>query len=475
MIAVWSIRCFQRDRLAGQQRRAPAEAGRERDLGVLLGISASRISWSKRAVEVAAAVEQSFGDARAFRRASPRTAARPCAISAAISGSARQQVGEHRQQPVAVAASRPTCPTSRSSTPRNLPFEPALVTSVLPTARCGAGTRVVRVAAEDGVDAAHARGELQIDVHAVVRQQHDRLRALARAPRRPSSAGARPGCRRSSPARSSAGWRSACTGNAWPMIATGTPFTSRSAYGLNTGSSKSSGAHVLREELDRREIVLDGLLHALRAVGEFPVRRHEVDAQELLRADHVGAAGPQRRRRALPAVAAVEQQRAAAARRAAASPAWRGARSRRACRSARASGFEIEMRERVGGAAAGGADAEALLSEARDAVRLAEIHRQELRMHVGDVQERDVAERRRIVELGRGLRRGSPRAARLAPAATASSETPRGSSRRCNCYWLTGEAGSSSSPTRSLICCSVSVPEWPRRGICEQTLYALAL
>ena len=65
------------------------------------------------------------------------------------------------------------------------------------------------------------------------------------------------------------------------------------------------GAHVLREELDWRQL-LDRLQHALRAVGEFPVRRHVIDAEEPLRADHVGALRPERGGGALPAVAAVQ-------------------------------------------------------------------------------------------------------------------------------------------------------------------------
>ena len=52
-------------------------------------------------------------------------------------------------------------------------------------------------------------------------------------------------------------------GNAWPMIATGTPLISRSTYGLNTGSPKSGGLHVLREELDPAEL----LRHRLAAPG----------------------------------------------------------------------------------------------------------------------------------------------------------------------------------------------------------------
>ena len=55
------------------------------------------------------------------------------------------------------------------------------MTSVLPPALSTMHRRrhaVMRVAAEDGVDAAHARGHLQVDVHAVVRQHDDHLRAL---------------------------------------------------------------------------------------------------------------------------------------------------------------------------------------------------------------------------------------------------------------------------------------------------------
>jgi hypothetical protein len=72
---------------------------------------------------------------------------------------------------------------------------------------------------------------------------------------------------------------------------------------------------------------------------------------------------------------------------------------------------------------------------------------------VGDVQERDVAERRRIAY------RPRPRRGRcgpgLAPAAARArlEEVPA-----CNCYWFTGKPDQQQ-PARSLICGSVSVPE----------------
>src|SRR5437773_2452841 len=83
------------------------------------------------------------------------------------------------------------------------------------------------------------------------------------------------------------------------------------------------------------------------------------------------------------------------------------------------------------------------------------------------------ARRRFIVELGSGLR-----LARSRPQAGArgggQGEKPEKFATLQN-YWFTGESASRSSATRSLICSSVSVPESPSRGICEQRLYALAL
>ena len=105
--------------------------------------------------------------------------------------------------------------------------------------------------------------------------------------------------------------------------------------------------------------------------------------------------------------------------------------------------------------------------------RLAEIHRQQLPVDIGEMQEGNVAERRHVVELGSGLR-----LARSRPQAGArgggQGEKPEKFATLQN-YWFTGESASRSSATRSLICSSVSVPESPSRGICEQRLYALAL
>ncbi|TMH55280.1 MAG: hypothetical protein E6H55_18705, partial [Betaproteobacteria bacterium] len=71
--------------------------------------------------------------------------------------------------------------------------------------------------------------------------------------------------------------------------------------------------YILSDEIDvARELARYELFHALRAVSEFPVRGHHVDAEELRGLDHVLPLRPQSRRGALPSIAAVEDQRAGA-------------------------------------------------------------------------------------------------------------------------------------------------------------------
>ncbi len=213
-------------------------------------------------------------------------------------------------------------------------------------------------------------------------------------------------------------------GNAWPMIATGTPWISRIDVRREDLVLEVGRDDVLREELDAAlEIALDDLLHALGAVGHFPVRGHEVDAEQLGGVDHVLGVGPQRGRRTLPGVAAIEQQRAGT----------RGLEpldQRRQVREAAdlAVGArrlrEVEVGEgvRLGRA---GTDAEALEQRLADEVRrlaqgvadaevdarLAEAHRLQLRVAIGEVQHADVAEARHVVEAlpGIGLARARRR------------------------------------------------------------------
>ena len=170
---------------------------------------------------------------------------------------------------------------------------PALVTSVLPP-RVVDDRRlrhaVVRVPAEDRVDAGDARRELQVDVHPVVRQQHDRLRALAAhfvddllqrlfldAERPFRNEVARIGDRR---------------------VRKRLP-DDRDRHAVDRADhvrrehriAEVGGLHVLREEFDLAgEVAVDDLLDAVGAERELPVAGHHVDAEGLLRVDHVLAA-----------------------------------------------------------------------------------------------------------------------------------------------------------------------------------------
>src|SRR3989442_6068859 len=95
------------------------------------------------------------------------------------------------------------------------------------------------------------------------------------------------------------------------------------------------------------------------------------------------------------------------------------------------------------------------LSRPKIHARLAEIHRQQLPVDIGEMQQRDIAERRYVVELGRGLRLARPR-----PQAGArrggQGEEPEKIATPQN-YWVTGESASRSTATRSLISSSVNL------------------
>ena len=178
------------------------------------------------AVEVAAPIEQVVGRSRA-RSCELRLRTARAPSRSARSSRDRRAAGS-RTPAAADSGSRRPCPpcTSRSSTARNLPLLPALVTSVRAAAiarrATGCGTPSCVCPPRIASMPRHARGELEVDVHAVVRQQHDDLRALAarlvddllqvlfldaeRPLRRRSSAGSRSACtetpgRRSRPAR----------------------------------------------------------------------------------------------------------------------------------------------------------------------------------------------------------------------------------------------------------------------------------
>ncbi len=453
------------------------------------------------AVEVPAPVEEALGDGEllAELRRVRRAHVADQRLHRRVGG---QQVREHRQQPVAEVGDA-AGPHVEVEHAEKLPVRAAVGDD-----RAPAGVlhhhrprhRVVRVAAEHGVDAAHARGELEVDVHAVVREEDDDLRALrarrldvllerflldAEGPLRHEVA--RVGDRRVGERLADDRHRDAVDLVQHPR------HEHRVAEVL--------GLDVLRDELDpAAELLRHGLLQALGAVGELPVRGHHVDAERELRGDHVRALGPQREARALPGVAAVQEQRAGPL----------GADALHQRREVRVAAnlavgargaLEVEVGEGVGLARAG-RDPERLqqvlahevrrpsrrLADADVHARLPEPRRTELGVGVGDVQQRDVAEARHAVERravglrqrGRGVERepgGGTRCQDLEELPAIHRAPLRGTcaTRAPGCYLLTGEPGSRSNATRSLICCSLSAPTWPKRGICEQRLYALAL
>src|SRR6266851_1967253 len=103
------------------------------------------------------------------------------------------------------------------------------------------------------------------------------------------------------------------------------------------------------------------------------------------------------------------------------------------------------------------------LSRPKIQARLAEIHRQQLPVDVREMQEGNVAEKRHVVEPDSGLRRAR-RGPQPGVRRGGQGEEPEEFAALQN-YLFTGESGSRSSATRSLICSSVSVPESPSRGI----------
>jgi hypothetical protein len=134
----------------GQHRRAPAEAGRQGDLGIALADQRVADHVVPGAVEIAAAVEERCR-CRSPRPSPRRRARAVSSISAVISGIGRDHVREDRDQLVTIAHHR-AIRTSRSTRETNLPLEPEAIRMVF-AHQHRLGQRVMGVARQDHVDA----------------------------------------------------------------------------------------------------------------------------------------------------------------------------------------------------------------------------------------------------------------------------------------------------------------------------------
>ena len=170
--------------------------------------------------------------------------------------------------------------------------------------------RIVGMRGQDDVDALDARGQLAVDVEAVVRQQHDQRRAvlarlvdidldivLANAEGPIRDHPARIGDRR-------IGQRLSDHGDAHAAALD-------HRHGIEGGLVPLGVADVLREE--RKAELADQLLDPIGAEGELPVPDHGVRLQQRHAVDHVLTLADQGRVAVLPGIAAVEEHHPLAA------------------------------------------------------------------------------------------------------------------------------------------------------------------
>ena len=171
------------------------------------------------------------------------------------------------------------------------------------------------------------------------------------------------------------------------------------------------GLDVLGDELNLAgKVFVDNFFHPLHAQGEFPVTGHHIHTEQFARLDHVLAARPQRRARALPGVATVEQQSTGAAGLEALD---QGGQMGKAPHLAIAAGglVKVQMGQRMGlgraGAQARGLEQvlthqmrqlPAHAAHAQVDAGFAKVDGQQLRMAVGHVQKRHLTKTRRVVQ-----------------------------------------------------------------------------
>ena len=300
---------FARDRLPRQKRSAPAKAGRKRDFGAAHLHHRVQNELVEAAVEIATPIQRTLGHRQLLGQFA--LVRRP---GSGYQGAHRwiggQQPGEHRQQAVFEVHDF-FVPHVQVQHAQKLAIatgigDDGLSTRILDDHRHRHA--IVRMPAQNCVDARDARGHLQVHVHAVVAEQHHRLRAFG--PRlvdgflhlaftdAKGPVGCKPG--RVGNRRVGKGLTDNGHGHAIHLL---------DDKGLEYRVTKVTGFDVLRDEIDLAgKVFFDNCLDALFAVAEIPMTGHDIDAQQLGRIHHVLALGPQRGGATLPGVAAVQQQ-----------------------------------------------------------------------------------------------------------------------------------------------------------------------
>ena len=266
------------------------------------------------------------------------------------------------------------------------------------------------MAAEDCVRARYARGHLEVDVHAVVRKDDDDLRPFA--PRRIHGLLHVLFLDAEGPVgRDVTGMRDQCVGEGLADDGDLHAVDVANDVRFENGIAEIRGLYVLRDDFDLvRKVLLRDFEHAILTVCAFPVQGHDVDAERELGVDHVLALGPHCGARALPGIAAVEQQRAGTLRLDAFDERREMGEAADLAVDAGVA-FEVEIGKGVSETRVGrnlemleeilADDMRRLARHSRDAdvdVRLAEIDGQQLCMTIGDMQQGDVAESRRVID-----------------------------------------------------------------------------
>ena len=272
------------------------------------------------------------------------------------------------------------------------------------------------VSAEDRIDPAHPRRQLQVNIHSVVRQQHDDLgpfgphlvhhllHVLVLDAEGPVGHEiARIGHR--------------CVGKRLANDGAGDAIDFAHNVGFENRVTEIIGPDVLCDELHLAlEVLVNDFLDPFHAVGELPVAGHHVHRQQLGGVHHVLGVRPQRSGRPLPGVAPIQQQRTRTA----------GLELFHQCGEVGKSAdlavtpcrlFKIEIGERIGQVGRRprpGQLEEVLPHQVRKPplhgadtdidAGFAKVDRLELRVAIGHVKKGHIAERRKIVEalLSRG-------------------------------------------------------------------------